>query len=334
MGMDMEAFERYLEFVPARHRVWELRQQGAAAPWAEDPILRTKKFTNVYRVLDYGSQFVLSDLYDEGMTAEDLVLRLFLYRHTGVVTAWEYLPLAVGEYPTRDNLEETFEAWEEYREATRTMKVKKGGRYAGQETLHIESKRPVFTSAYLVHPGPAGPETIGTDKLEMIMNLTRRLFLEEGLAEAFLSADTQSARFQTLRKNKGVGDFMSMQILTDYGYTPLGGDTENDFVVPGPGCRKGVSFISDTRDVVGFLKYARSEILAGDDCPMLSLPGGGSRPPSLMDIQNTMCEFSKYERYLKRGTSGKEYRPAHPGVQPEPLLPSNWVATTEGTELL
>lgn len=305
--MDMEAFGRYLAFVPARHRVWELRQAGAAAPWSDDMILKTRKFTNVYRVLDYGSQFVISDLHEPGVAPEEFLMRIFLYRQTGRVEAWKHLLNEFGSYPLLEDLDDVLEAWAEYKDA--------GGK--------------IFTPAYLVYPQSSVP---GTDKTESIVRLTQRVF-GEGVGTDFLAAETQEARFATLRRNKGVADFMSMQILTDYGYSPFGGDTENDFVVPGPGARKGVAAITDTKNVVGFLKYARSEVLAGDDCPQLALPGGGLRPPSLMDIQNTMCEFSKYERYLEKGTPATGYQPAHPGEQPKPLLPQNWAADSEGTKL-
>src|SRR5690606_16881611 len=97
--------------------------------------------------------------------------------------------------------------------------------------------RPMFTGAYLVFPQSSAP---GTDKLESIIDLTRRL-VDEGVFEKFVAAETQAARFGLLRANKGVADFMSMQILTDYGYSTE--FRENEFVVPGPGARKGAAVL-------------------------------------------------------------------------------------------
>jgi hypothetical protein len=120
---------------------------------------------------------------------------------------------------------------------------------------------------------------------------------------------------------------MSMQILTDWGY--LYPQDENEFIVPGPGARRGIQAITKTPDQVGFLRFAREELLAGDDCPTLNLDDKGSvRYPSIMDVQNTMCEFSKYVRYLDSGKVMNPYRPAHPGVQPDPILPQHWATTT------
>lgn len=303
MSFDADMFDRYLRFVEDRHCIWEQRQAGLPAPWTDDPILASRKFTNVFRILDPGSQFVLSDLAEPDGSRKDILMRLFLYRHTGRVEAWRHLRHTIGDYPTLETLEEARGAWKEYR------------RHPGGA---------VFTGAYLVYPQSAVP---GTDKLDSIIDLTERLFTREGLAEEFFAAETQRDKFAALRRHKGVADFMSMQILTDWGYTPFGEDRENEFVVPGPGCKKGIATITDTRDHVGFLRFAHEEVLASESCPVIDL-GYIVRYPTIMDIQNTLCEFSKYARYLKAGKAGTPYSPAHPGKQSEPHLPAHWTTST------
>lgn len=327
---DIERMRLYLEFVEARHRIWGARQNGIPSrDWTSDPILASKKFTNVFRVLDPGSQFVLTDLADFP-DERTVLMRLFLYRHTGRVEAWRHLQVDLGGYPQVDDLETVLESWHEYRgvvkESDRWLDPVVPGKKRRNSTpkTKYSFQRPIFTGAYLVFPQSQVP---GTDKLESIIRLTQRLFTPgspEDVVPDFLKASTQKERFAALRRNKGVADFMSMQILTDWGYL-YGPDLENDFVVPGPGCRKGISCITDTPDQVAFLRFAREEVLAGDDVPMLSFENGQRRVPSIMDVQNTMCEFSKYVRYLSKGTTGfSPYQPAHPGQQPEPVLPSHW----------
>jgi len=293
-----EMFQCYLSFVGERHAVWEERQIGAPAPWTSDPILASRKFTNVFRVLDPGSQFIFKIRDVDPATT---LMRLFLYRHTGRVDAWMYLNGMMDlRLPRLETLDWVHRIWQDWRSQGQAL----------------------FTGAYLVYPQSSSP---GTDKLDSIIRLTQRLFGEEGLAEEFLQAPTMEARFKTLRQHKGVADFMSMQILTDWGY--LYPQDENEFVVPGPGCRKGVAHVTDTRDVVGFLRFAQAEVHASPDCPTLDLDSG-PRPPSLMDIQNTWCEFGKYVRYLKAYKVSPPYTPAHPGKQEPPVLPAHWSATT------
>jgi len=41
-----------------------------------------------------------------------------------------------------------------------------------------------------------------------------------------------------------------------------------------------------------------------------------------MNTQNTLCEFSKYVRETVSPRKVTPYKPAHPGRQPEPVLPT------------
>lgn len=279
----------FLDFVAERHRIWERRQRGEVGPWTDDPILDSRKFTNVFRVLDHGSQFVLSDLIEPELEPEDLVARLFLYRHTGRVEAWEYLPFMLGRYPLIEDLDDVLEAWKRYR----------------------AKNRPIFTGAYLVFPQSQEP---GTDKLDSIVGLTQRL-AGEGVFRDFVKADSQADRFHTLRRNKGVADFMSMQVLTDYGYATM--FRENDFVVPGPGARKGAALVSPGNNATSTVEVAWQAVCWLPDPPTLE-----GRLPSLMDVQNCLCEYSKYVRYAEKPQPNARYSARH---KPErPLLPRHW----------
>jgi hypothetical protein len=310
--IDTDAALTFLGFVQERHRAYLARQAGDPQPWTDDPIVATRKFTNVYRILDYGSQFVMTDLIDPELGPRDQLARLFLYRHTGRVETWEFARLMLGRYPLRQDLEsgELLEIWTKYRGATRpnwSGSTTKGGQ-GKMGTLH---ERRLFTSAYLVFPQTTEP---GTDKLTSIIDLTRRLFVEADTGADFWRANSQAERFTVLRRNKGVADFMSMQILTDWGYTPhCGEDRENEFVVAGPGARKGAAALGLPPDqAIRWAAETISDLRLGD------------RPPSYMDAQNTLCEFSKYVRFMEKPVPSKLYRPAHPGPQPAPVLPKHW----------
>lgn len=296
--MDVDAALSYLLFVEERHRIWERRQAGMPQPWTDDPILATRKFTNVFRVLDPGSQFVLTDLLPD-TEPEDFLLRCFLYRHTGNLDAWRYLLVQTGSYPRADeDLDYVLECWRDYRSS--------GGK--------------VFTGAYLVYPQSAVP---GTDKIESIVCLTERLLnterFPEYITKDFLLAETQAERFNTLRRNKGVADFMSMQVLTDFGYSTE--DRENEFIVPGPGCRKGSALLGMKGEDA--IRWAHAAFDGSSDCPRIEV-NGNTRRPSLLDVQNTLCEFSKYARFATKPVHQAPYKPAHPGLQQPPVLPALW----------
>lgn len=297
----MDNVEEMLKWVRARHEVWEARQAGLPQPWTNHPIVAAKKFTSVFRVLDYGTQFVLKDDFLKG-DLRDVLMRCFLYRHTGRWEAWEYARHALGGPVTVDNLEDAREAFRTYR---------------GYGTV----RRPVFTSAYLVYPQNNAVK--GTDKLESIFDLVKKLFTpgeEFDIVPDFIKANDQHARFSCFVRNRGVGNFMSMQILTDFGMSEhCPENREDDFVICGPGAERGAQWIWPDQKTEYTVKWAHETILNMEDCPMVE-----GRPPSLMNVQNVLCETSKLARYLQKPTPTSLYEPAHPGKMEKPLLPHWW----------
>lgn len=305
----------FLRFVMERHRIWKLRQAGAPQPWTDDPVLATRKFTNVFRVLDPGTQFLLTDLFDPDIDPRDNLMRAFLYRHTGRVETWEYLDVTTG-YPTLDILDEVRAAWHSYRGTAKVTIRGAEARNAAGGTKNV-FQRSLFTGAYLVFPQS---DTPGTDKLDSVMDLTQRLFdptSTQCIWPAWRKARTQAERFKLLRQNKGVGDFMAMQVLTDWGYQ-CGEDREDEFLVPGPGSIKGAKALDPNAKTMDVVHRVVDAVRTLPDCPLV-----GYRKPSLMDIgSNLLCEWSKYVRFTKQPLPAKTYTPAHPGPQPEPVLPS------------
>lgn len=296
--IDADAAVAFLDFVRERHQVWEKRQLGLPQPWTEDRILATRKFTNVFRLLDPGSQFLITDLLDD-TEDRDILMRCFLYRHTNLPSAWKAFN-SVEAYPLHQELDLLREFWKDYRS--------EGGQ--------------VFSGAYMIYPQSSTP---GTDKVDSIIDLTKRLFTPgspDDIVPDFLASRTQRERFEVLRRNKGVADFMSMQILTDWGYSTE--FREDEFVVPGPGARKGAAVIDPSAKAEHIIGWASGAIYRMEHVPTITTPNGRQHPPSVMDVQNCLCEFSKYARFASKPSPEKLYSPAHPGVQSEPVLPRHW----------
>ena len=123
--------DEYVAFVRERHRVWERRSLGLPAPWSASPILREARFTNDFRVLDTGSQYVLRMVQD-AYTPEDVVLRAFLYRLT--------------------NLPEPWEAYRDLHDRWPIVEDVAAGRIEG---FLRAFPGPLFSSAYMISPGIA-----------------------------------------------------------------------------------------------------------------------------------------------------------------------------------
>lgn len=280
----------YQDMVVERHTIWERRQNNEAPPWTEDSVLKNLKMTNMFRVLDPGSQFVFELDHPDPVTK---IARLVFYRITNLPATWYAMRAEIGRFPEvadflegADNLHRALIA---YREA--------GNR--------------IFSGAYIIVPEPGTKN----DKVESAIRLTQRFIYEH--ADDFLVATTQEQRFSVLKSTPGLGPFLSMQITTDWGYLE---EQEPDlsFVVAGPGARRGAALLNP--DVSAeFVIHDLTTLW--QDHPTVRL---GNRPLTTMDVQNTMCELSKYHREMHFPRKKSTYRPAHPGQQEAPVLPQWW----------
>lgn len=309
-GMSSSAYGMYRSFVHYRHLIWEARQKGFEPPWSPpaNVVLNSKKFTNVFRVLDPGSQYVVQMLQEPGLLPRDALARAILYRFTNRPETWDHLEKVYGRWPLATDMND--------------------------ELIHHLHETPggkIFSGAYIIMPTPGkvGDKVAGAVALARLLTHPES---PENVVDRVVGAATPAAAYEALRSHYGMGDFMSMQILTDWGYYSPTHD-ENAFVIAGPGSRRGVAHLFDTgakvstEDVIRWVRDRWWEDLA---CPTVPLPGSLVRAPSLMDIQNTFCEYSKYVRYLTKDYTNPStpYRPAHPGRQPVPLLPHHWSATS------
>lgn len=306
MFRNEENLDRYLRFVKDRHRIWEQRQAGSPGPWSEDPILQQKKFTNVFRILDHGSQFLVREMLwdNRAIPEEEILMRAFLYRYINRPEPFEFFLEEHGRYPLIEDLRGELQAsWKRY-----------GG--------------PFFGNAYTMF---CGAENAGMTRIDWAMGLVAACFLPESsgnIAPGFFSARTQADRWLALQMAPRCANFMAMQILTDWGYSMYGEDKENEFVSAGPGALRGIAALGPgDMHATEAIFSARELVIADAEAPRLPIPilCHPGRLPSIMDIQNTFCEFGKYMRYLTQGPGTRRYKPAHPEPQTRPFLPQHWL---------
>lgn len=287
----------YRSFVRNRHSVYEQRLAGIPQPWTDDPIVATRKFTNVFRILDRGSQFLYEIIRDTDY--HTALFRAFLYRYTNRPEPWVAFEESWGWMPgPEDAVDGTLLAtWRSFRNLSPDLEV--NHRKVGEMAI--------FGNAYKMF---SGQENKGTDRLTWAVNLARDWMTPE-FAAAFETADSQQTRNVMLQEIPRCKGFMSMQILTDMSY--YAGYDENEFVIAGPGAVRGSSEIDKRAVPLEMIRELTSYWAREGD---VNLYG---RTPSLMDVQNTLCEFSKYVKWKPGPT---QYKPV--GPQQFPILPPHY----------
>lgn len=263
-----------LRFVWNRHDAWRGKT-------VQDDVVRTRKFTNVFRVLDRGSQYFL-DLMSFHTDRIDQLALSYLYRQVNRPDTMDaIIEQNCGDIP----------GWDEVCNPKWIMDV----------IWPVIDARPgeFLNGAYIILIMTNDKRNL-KDKMADIFPGAQRHLLD--VAEE----DVLATRVKLLQKTPGLGPFLSMQIATDLGYCPGEPDQENDFILPGPGARKGVGYLLNEDGSSASLKQARQMIGMFPAHEMPFLPKSGGRYASLMDVQNVFCEFSKYVRYKEGPATVRE----------------------------
>ena len=263
-----------LRFVWNRHDAWRGKT-------VQDDVVRTRKFTNVFRVLDRGSQYLLSLMSFHVDRIDQLALS-YLYRQVNRPDTMDaIIEQNWGDIP----------GWDEVCNPKWIMDV----------VWPVIDTRPgeFLNGAYIILIMTNDKRNL-KDKMADIFQGARQYLLD--VAEE----DVLATRVKLLQKTPGLGPFLSMQIATDLGYCPGEPDQENDFILPGPGARKGVGYLLNEDGKPASLKQTRRVIELFPAHEMPFLPKSGGRYASLMDVQNVFCEFSKYVRYKESPVQARE----------------------------
>lgn len=282
-------------FVSERQHVWYRRiAESNPPPWTEDPIIRENRFTNVYRRLDPGTQYLIDNVLERDKPRADKLFNTLIYRLIGRKETF-------GELGFQD-LEE-FSPVEMERILKRIRDVK---------------KKPVFTGAYTV----AGYSQMGTsDKIENVAELFSRVQGQfPDIFEDIVECSHPKEAYETIKSLTGFGNFLSYQVFVDLTY-PLGiydsGSVipfdQNRWAAAGPGAKRGIGMLlKDEKmvselDVMKYLFENQEKELDyfGFEIVQPQL-GGFQQHLSLPDIQNCLCEYHKYIKIME-GT-GKSRR--------------------------
>jgi hypothetical protein len=301
--LDPERRTLFWHFLYERQWVWQRRfVQHCPPPWTEDPVLRSERFTNVYRELDPGTQYALMDILETTHAKEDKIFNIMLYRLIGRATTHSRI-----RFQHLDSFcSHTLEAQLKY--------------------IRDEERKPPFTAAYMV----SGYTSMGSrDKAENIARLFALIQQRFATFYARVEACSTAAEvYAHLRSMPGFGNFLSYQVLVDllyplqiYGNRPLLPYSHDDWSSPGPGAQRGIGMLlsqgstAEHLAVMSWLRDHQSDEFArlGLDFPYLQDQAGQPIRLSLANIQNCLCEFHKYVKISTgTGRGRRKFAPSPP----------------------
>jgi hypothetical protein len=249
-----------------RHAIYQRRQQGSPKPWTHDPILQHYRFCNVYRELDKVTQWITDNWRQPHRDDPNVWFAMSVAR----LVNWPETLADVG-YPV---------PWDA-----------KHFRY----TLDYRAqwKKKVFTGVYII-PVSAGYKSKSLYLAEKVLTP-----LWENRDHIRQSMTSLAAFHNRLMGFKGLGSFLAGQIVADTKYTALLENASDwwDWACSGPGSRRGLNRIFNHPVNRPWNEEAWFVAMCGLKAAIGPLVLDAGMPSlHMQDLQNCLCEFSKYEK--------------------------------------
>ena len=309
MKKRQEIYDLYWYFANERQNIFIKKLNGDTPPWTNDPILKTYKFCNSYRVNDRVSQYLLKNVIYNGKTYkdEDMLFRIILFKLFNKESTWELL---LKEF--KDITLSTFDMKE----------------YSKVLTNAINNNIKIYNDAYI----SCATKAFGYDrKHDNHLALLNKMFIIDKVQDKILKCTNMEQAFKIIKSYPLIGNFMAYQLITDINYSNIVDWKEDEFTVAGPGSLRGIKkcFIDkgnlSNEDIIRYMYNHQGEEFKRLNLDFKTI---GNRKLQLIDIQNIFCELDKYCREkvpsLKsnRTKIKKKYTPKQTKI--EYIYPPKW----------
>ena len=309
MKKRQEIYDLYWYFANERQNIFIKKLNGDTPPWTNDPILKTYKFCNSYRVNDRVSQYLLKNVIYNGKTYkdEDILFRIILFKLFNKESTWELL---LKEF--KDITLSTFDMKE----------------YSKVLTNAINNNIKIYNDAYI----SCATKAFGYDrKHDNHLALLNKMFIIDKVQDKILKCTNMEQAFKIIKSYPLIGNFMAYQLITDINYSNIVDWKEDEFTVAGPGSLRGIKkcFIDkgnlSNEDIIRYMYNHQEEEFKRLNLDFKTI---GNRKLQLIDIQNIFCELDKYCREkvpsLKsnRTKIKKKYTPKQTKI--EYIYPPKW----------
>jgi hypothetical protein len=275
-----EIFHYYFYFVQERMKIFWNRYEMMDKPWTQDSILKTYKFTNVYRSCDRVSQYLIKNVIynnDYNYSDRDVLFRIILFKIFNKIETWEYLERRIGVIKLDNFI---------LSDINRILLEKK-------------SNSPIFSNAYMM----TGTHSLYNHldyKHEKWLQMVNDELVGAKVFEKILVAKSMEQVYGLLRDCSFIGDFLAYQYTIDFNYSPVIDFSEDSFVKAGIGAIRGIKKCFTALDGKSYedaIRYTHEnfekyqEKFGFNDFNNLF-----GRNLTLIDIQNCFCETDKYLR--------------------------------------
>lgn len=277
MKKRQEIYDLYWYFANERQNIFIKKLNGDTPPWTNDPILKTYKFCNSYRVNDRVSQYLLKNVIYNGKTYkdEDMLFRIILFKLFNKESTWELL---IKEF--KDITLSTFDMKE----------------YSNVLTNAINNNIKIYNDAYI----SCATKAFGYDrKHDNHLALLNKMFIIDKVQDKILKCTNMEQAFNIIKSYPLIGNFMAYQLITDINYSNIVDWKEDEFTVAGPGSLRGIKkcFIDkgnlSNEDIIRYMYNHQEEEFKRLNLDFKTI---GNRKLQLIDIQNIFCELDKYCR--------------------------------------
>ena len=318
-----ENFRYFLQWVEKRMDIFWDRYCGSYdIDLVKDPILKTYKFCNVYRCLDRVSQYLIKNIVnsDKYKTPEHLFWAIILFKHFNKIETWEFLEQKFEDVASAD-IDKVIDVLCEYQNQGAVI-------YSNAYMMTAS----FFSESADLHKYGISRQT--NSKVDAYLQIYRYWFFKQDYITRCLNTTSLEGLVTELHKIPTIGPFLAMQYATDLNYSKLFNFSENDFIIPGPGCKRGIQRTFSCSDKIPYEEIIKWVHENWDNlCKEYNVdPILLERKPSLMDIQNCFCETDKYIRQLGvsddgvRGERMKNYfKPSNKKIEYE--FPYKWGLT-------
>lgn len=338
--LNWENVYHFKTFVIDRYRIHKRKDvKKLPAPWTKNPVLKEFKFTNVRREHDRQTRYLIENITNNPeLTLEDKIVNTFLFRSWN---NWSTLrdfgfPYA-AEYLYDPDTKESIRPLYKKLEADNPKRLWYNNAYNQGGTKHAW-KFPAgdgYQRAYKESEAKKYPDWEADIPLRPFH--VGVWLGEQKVVERLLACENQQEAFDVIKSVRGFADFLAYQVFVDLTYIEDFPFSENEFVIAGPGCKRGIDFIfkdkggmtyeecifwmRDMINLEGYSFFRNDELHEVEDekgwahknyepWKLFSDLPVYDQCMNVMSIENCMCELSKYIKAVNgTGRPRNKYKP-------------------------